>query len=168
MLDQLEKLIAQFAKEAVTQSGAVAADENEKVSQAASSSLIEMFKEGAASQDFSSLLNMFDGKSGATADIAGEFIKKLTDKGINSQMAATVSSVILPMILSKLSGKMGNAGSLADLWGQLGNLTGKKSSATGKSGDLTSVLGEILKTQGSKNQGKVDLGGAFGKLKDLF
>lgn len=162
MLDQLEKLISQYSQQAVSDSKVVPNDKQQEISQAASGSIIEMIKEKAGSQDLSSLMNMFgnaDASNISTSELGGDFIKKLTGKGIDSKMATTIASAILPIILSKLSGN-----SESGLGGLLGQLTG----GAGKGGDLGSALGGILGKSSSTTKGKTDLGGALGKLKDLF
>lgn len=163
MLDQLEKLISQYSQEVVSNSNVVPNEKQKEVSQAASGSIIEIIKEKAASQDFSSLMNMLSNTESSTistSDLGGDFIKKLTGKGIDSQLASTIASTVLPLILSKLSGNSE---------GGLGNILGQLTGGTGKGGDLASALGGILgKSTTSATKGKTDLGGALGKLKDLF
>jgi len=73
---------------------------------------------------------------------------------MNKGNAQNIASVILPMILSKLSGKSGGGG-MMDV---LTQLAGK--------GDLGSLLGGL--TGGSAASKKNNGGGLLGKMKDLL
>lgn len=90
------------------------------------------------------LLNLFShaqnnsGADGILSNITSVFNNKLTgDVGLNAQQAGGVQSLILPMIMNLLSGKVGgNAGNLQSL---IGSFTG------GQGGGLADIAGGMLK-----------------------
>ena len=91
--------------------------------------------------------------------IAGNFIGSLTSKlGVPESMASTVSSLALPMIMSKLGGATKEAGDTDDIdAGSLMSVMGLDAgSLLGKAGDL---LGG-----GDKKDGGGGLGGMLGNL----
>lgn len=157
MLDQIEGLIKKYAQEAVSESKVVPEDKANQVSGAATESITDLLKQKASSQDFSSLLESFGQEAGIqnmVSQLSGDFIKNLTKQGMNKGNAQNIASVILPMILSKLSGKSGGGG-MMDV---LTQLAGK--------GDLGSLLGGL--TGGSTASKKNNGGGLLGKMKDLL
>lgn len=159
MLDQLEGLIKKYAGEAVSESSAVPNDKSEAVSSAASGSIIDLLKDKASSGDISSVMQMFNSEKGvqdSISQLSGGFVEKLTGQGFSMDNAKGIATAILPMILSKLTGKSGGAGgNIMDMLSQLG----------GK-GDMGSVLGGLL---GGNSKGKDSgVGGMLGKMKDLL
>lgn len=159
MLDQLEGLIKKYAGEVVSESNAVPNDKTEAVSGAASGSIMDFLKEKASSGDLSSLTQMFGSEAGiqdSVSKLSGGFVEKLMGQGFSMDNAKGITMAVLPLILSKLTGKSGGAGgNIMDVLSQLG----------GK-GDIGSVLGGLL---GGDSKGKDSgVGGMLGKMKDLL
>lgn len=158
MLEQLEGLIKKYASEAVSESKEVPNDKSEAVSSAASGSIIDLLKEKASSGDMSSITQMFGSQQGiqdSVSQLSGGFIEKLTGQGFSLDNSKGIAAAILPLILSKLTGKSGGSGGIMDMLSQLG----------GK-GDIGSMLGGLM---GGGNKGKSSgAGGMLGKMKDLL
>lgn len=160
MLEQLEGLIKNYAREAVSESKEVPTEKSDVVTDAASSTIMDMLKEKAASNDISSLTSMFDSEEGikdSASQLTDGFIGKLLGQGFNTDSAKRIAMAVLPMILSKFTGKSGGSG---------GNIMDMLSQLDGK-GDLGSLLGGLM-GGGSKSKGKSSDGGMFGKMKDLL
>jgi len=107
--------------------------------------------------------------------IAGNFISKVTDSlGVDSGIASTLSSVALPMIMSKIGGATQaagdtdgiDAGSMMSALGlDAGSLLGGLAGG-GAAGDLLGKAAGMLGDAGDK--GKDAGGGLLGKLGGLF
>lgn len=159
MLDQIESLISKYAKEAVSENKEVPSEKSEVVSNAASSSIMDLLKEKASSNDISSLTSMFNNEKGIqdlVSQLSGGFIEKLLGQGFNLDNAKGIAMSLLPMILSKLTGKSGGSG---------GNMMDVLTQFGGK-GDIGSLLGGLV--GGDKGKGKDAGGGMLGKFKDLL
>lgn len=162
MLDQLEGIIKKYALEAAVESKEVPADKTAAVSDAASNSVLDLLKEKLSGNNISELTQMFGSQTGiqdSVSQLSGGFIEKLTGQGFNLDTAKGIAASLLPMILSKLSGKSGGSGGIMDVLSQLG----------GK-GDLGSLLGGMLGgNSGSGSKGNDSgVGGMLGKMKDLL
>ena len=133
------------------------AEKTEVVTEAASSTIMDMLKEKASSNDLSSLTSMFSSEEGikdSASQMADGFIGKLLGKGFNKDSAKSIAMAVLPLILSKFTGKSGGSGgNMMDVLTQLG----------GK-GDLGSLLGGLMGGDKGKDAG----GGMLGKFKDLL
>lgn len=157
MLDQIEGLIKKYAQEAIAGNKEVPAEKTEVVTEAASSTIMDMLKEKASSNDLSSLTSMFSSEEGikdSASQMADGFIGKLLEQGFNKDSAKSIAMAVLPLILSKFTGKSGGSGGIVmDVLTQLG----------GK-GDLGSLLGGLMGGDKGKDAG----GGMLGKFKDLL
>lgn len=157
MLDQIEGLISKYAKEAVSENKEVPSEKSEVVSDAASSSIMDLLKEKASSNDISSITSMFNSEKGiqdSVSQLSGGFIEKLMGQGFNMDNAKDIAMSLLPMILSKFTGKSGGSG---------GNVMDILTQLSGK-GDLGSMLGGLM----GGDKGKSSGGGMLGKMKDLL
>src|SRR5690554_683645 len=158
MLDQIEGLIKKYAAEAVTGNKEVPNEKNEVVTEAASSTILDLLKEKAASNDISSLTSMFGSEEGikdSASQMADGFIGKFLGQGFDKDSAKSIAMTVLPLILSKFTDKLGDSSDIGKILAQLG----------GK-GDLGSLLGGLM--GGDKGKGKDSTGGMFGKMKDLL
>jgi hypothetical protein len=112
--------------------------------------------------------------------IAGSFVSNLTSKlGISEGIAGTLSSVALPMIMSKIGGATQAAGDTdgidagsmmsalgIDGGGLLGGLAGLAGGAEGGAGDLLGKAADLLGKGG--DAAKEGGGGLLGKLGGMF
>src|SRR5690554_3042969 len=90
MLDQIEGLIKKYAQEAIAGNKEVPAEKTEVVTEAASSTIMDMLKEKASSNDLSSLTSMFSSEEGikdSASQMADGFIGKLLGQGFNKDSA---------------------------------------------------------------------------------
>ena len=107
--------------------------------------------------------------------IAGNFIGKMTSSlGIDSGMAGTISSLALPMIMSKIGGATQaagdtdgiDAGSMMSALGLDGGSLLSSLAGGGEAGDLLGKAASML--GGATDAGKSAGGGLLGKLGGMF
>ncbi|TKC12267.1 hypothetical protein FA048_01205 [Pedobacter polaris] len=171
MLENLEQLVRDNAKDAIVNNAAVPNEQNDNAIQAASSSIFDTLKEQLTSGNAAEVANIFNkGEATESSPVVQQATSSLTEKlagfGINAETAKSIGASIIPVILSKLAGKTNDPNdSSFNIQDVLGKLAG---GSDGKF-DLTDVM-EMF-NGGNQNQaqsGEVAGGGMLDKLKGLF
>ncbi len=164
MLDQLMQLIQQSGQQAVVENNEVPNENNEAIMNEAQQSITSGLQQLAATGQLNTLMESVQNGQAATdhpavPNISNNFMGNIMDKfGLNKGTAAMIASAIIPMVLSKVMNKGGNAqaggGGGFDLGGLLSSLTGG-----GNAGQATTGGGGIMDTISN-------IGAKFGLDKD--
>lgn len=146
MIEQLISMVKQSSQEVIEQNPDIPNDQNEKVSNIASESIMGTIQNLMSNGGAGDLMSMFSGggnadeghpvMQSAVSDLSGNFQSKL---GISGDKAAGLAGSIIPMIISKLFNKSGSGGGF-DLSSLLGGLTGGQGGGFDL-GNITSMLG---------------------------
>lgn len=146
MIEQLISMVKQSSQEVIEQNPDIPNDQNEKVSNIASESIMGTIQNLMSNGGAGDLMSMFSGggnadeghpvMQSAVSDLSGNFQSKL---GISGDKAAGLAGSIIPMIISKLFNKSGSGGGF-DLSSLLGGLAGGQGGGFDL-GNITSMLG---------------------------
>ena len=151
MLDQLMQLIQQSGQQAVVENKEVPNENNEAIMNEAQQSITSGLQQLAATGQLNTLMESVQNGQAATdhpavQHISNNFMGNIMDKfGLNKGTAAMIASAIIPMVLSKVMNKGGNAqaGGGFDLGGLLSSLTGGSNAAgqpaTGSGGIMDTI-----------------------------
>ena len=170
MLENLEKLVRDYAQDAIVNNSAVPNEQNELAIKATSSSIFDALQSQLASGNISDVANIFNqGSTSANNPVVQNATSGLVDKlaglGINAETAKSIGASIIPMILGKLANKTNDPNdSSFNIQDVLGKLAG------GDDGkfDLSDVMGMFKGGNQTQNSGGQPEGGMLDKLKGLF
>ncbi|PSK90079.1 hypothetical protein [Taibaiella chishuiensis] len=178
MLDQLMQLIQQSGQQAVVENNEVPNENNEAIMNEAQQSITSGLQQLAATGQLNTLMESVQNGQAATdhpavQNISNNFMGSIMDKfGLNKGTAAMIASAIIPMVLSKVMNKGGNAqpgGGGFDLGGLLSSLTGGGSNTGGQAQQGGGGIMDTISNIGAKfgldkdGDGDVDLND-LGKL----
>lgn len=184
MLESLMNLVRQHAGDAVTNNPAIPNNQNEDAMQAISGGILGGLQQQAQGPNLGSLIGMFTGQGGnvqqspVTQGVQQNVQQSLMERlGISPQVAMTVATAVVPMILSKFAHKaqdptdqsINQSDVLNHVTGQSGidwsSLAGS-AMADGKfdMSDLMRVAGNFMGGGGSSQQSSGGLGGMLGGL----
>lgn len=185
MLDALMNLVRQHAGEAVTNNPAIPSNQNENAMQAISGGILGGLQQQAQGPNLGSLIGMFTGQGGGnvqqspvTQGVQQNVQQSLMERlGISPQVAMTIATAVVPMILSKLAHKAQDPNDhsinqnevLNTATGQSGldwSSLASSAMADGKldMNDLMRVAGNFMGGGGSSQQSSGGLGGMLGGL----
>lgn len=142
MLNEILDIVKSVTGEAVDKNADIPADKKNQTVETATEAIVKGFTSNA-----SGLADIFSGKGSSNAivdSIQSSVVESLTEKvGLNSGVAKSFISAVLPMVISAVSSKFGSGG---------------------KDGlDLGSIIGAF-----ADGDSKDGLGGMLGKLGGLF
>ncbi|NDV95337.1 DUF937 domain-containing protein [Dysgonomonas sp. 521] len=152
MLDGILDLIKDQALGAVTQAG-VPADKQSAAVETTASSIVDGLKDQLSLDNVSSLMSLFGGSSSSSSALSASnpivssiqktVVTSLSEKvGLNSAMANTIASTVVPALIGLLSKKSSDPNDSFDFGSLLKSFTGGGDSAGGLLGGL---LGKFLK-----------------------
>ena len=129
MFEQLMDLVKQHSGEAIVNNPDVPNEQNEAVTQAAGTSIMDSLKNLASSGGISQLTNLFHSQNSGqdvsdhpvTQTVSSDLVSNLMSKfGLSSDKASGIANSLVPDIMSKLGGGSGGF----DLQGMLNGLGG--------------------------------------------
>lgn len=112
MLDEIMNMVKEATGQAVNKTPEVSNDQADAIAQHVSGSLMDELKSAVSGGGLQSIMGMFSGQSGNAADhpvtqnIVGNIASSLSQKfGLSQGVASSLTSSIIPMVMSKMSGK---------------------------------------------------------------
>ncbi|MDE1192188.1 MAG: hypothetical protein PW786_08625 [Arachidicoccus sp.] len=110
MLEELENLVKEATGSAVFNASDVSNDQADAIAQHAHSSILSELQSAVSGGGIGSIIGMLGGgnaaNSGIGQNILGSLTSSLSQKfGLNPAIASSLSSSIVPSVLSKLSGQ---------------------------------------------------------------
>jgi len=112
MLDEIMNMVKEATGQAVNNTAEVSNDQAGAIAQHVSGSLMDELKSAVSSGGLQSIMGMFSGQNGnvannpVTQNIVGNIASSLSQKfGLNQGIASSLTSSIIPMVMSKMSGK---------------------------------------------------------------
>jgi uncharacterized protein YidB (DUF937 family) len=106
MIDQIIKTIQDTAKEAVQSHSGISAEQSEGVANVAAGSIVDSIKGLISNGQIGDIMQMVNNPANSQASqlLQNDFVKNIVSKlGIDTGIAGSLASSIIPMILSKLS-----------------------------------------------------------------
>lgn len=175
MLDNILDGLKGQVVSAISEKTGLDAGQAEQAVPMAKESIMEGVMGAVGGGDMSGIMGMFSGGGGGMMQnmvyqgIAKNFIGKLTGGlGVDSGIAGTISSMVLPMIMNKVSGSAADAdgnvsesGIMGALGMDSGGLMGKAADLLGGGGDAADSVVDNLKDKAGDLLGGI--GGMFGK-----
>ncbi len=114
MFDQILDLVKQFSDDSIVNNNEVPNEHNDAVMASATKSISRgiqgLIAQGNSPQDILAMFNS-DGtaNSPAAQGISANFIGSIMEKfGINAESAKNIAATVIPMVLSKITGSLGN------------------------------------------------------------
>lgn len=165
MIDQLKKLVENYAGDAIIRNSEVPDEKNEAAIEAVASGISDSLQKEVSQGNFEGLLSMF--QQGGTSNLAGNpavsgiannVVANLSSKlGISPQIAQTIASSLIPMVMNSFVNKTNDPNDKDfDLQDMLKNFSGNDSL------DIGDILGKF--SGGSKSGGGGGIGDLLGKV----
>lgn len=168
MIDQLKKLVENYAGDAIIKNSAVPDEKNEVAIDTITSGIAEGLQQQVKQGNYEGLLSMFqqDGANALTGNpavsgIVNSVVDNLASKlGISPQVAQTIAGSLIPMVMSSFVKKTndpddkdfdlqdmlknfsGDNG--LDIGDIIGKFTGGSQPNAGKTGGIGDLLGKVL------------------------
>lgn len=170
LLDMVKGNLGDFLQNQ-EQGGAIASQANpNEIADVAGQTILSKLGGMANGGDFSGIMEMFSGQetpadhplaSNLQGDVAENLMKKL---GLNSNVASSISSMIIPFIMNMFNKKVQNNGGF-DISSIISQFTGGGNANSGGGG-----IGDLIQgfLGGDENKSNAGGGGLFDKLKGLF
>lgn len=167
MIEQIEALIRENAKDLVIDNPQVPNEHNEEVIQAASNSVIEGLKGQLNTDNINGLIQSFTQGDSSSAvntlikDVQSNFTEKLGTLGLSERTIKSLAASLIPLIISKFMGQNSRKRGL--------NIQDILKNFADKDGKL--AIGDVIgifdndDAKGKKKQGG---SGLLDQLKDLF
>ena len=165
MIDQLKKLVENYAGDAIIKNSEVPDEKNEAAIEAVTSGISEGLQQEIRQGNFDGLISMFQqgGASNLTGNpavsgIVNNVVAKLSSKlGISPQIAQTIAASLIPMVMSSFVNKTNDPDDKDfDLQDMLKNFSG------GDGLDISDILGKF--SGGSKAGSGGGIGDLLGKV----